>query len=75
MKMLENIFLGCKFVGVGIASAIFCSSVSSAESCSHSSGVSLVSSGSDLMLGVSSDSSGCPSIGPQSLCGTARSLS
>lgn len=29
MKMLDQIFLGCRFVGVGMASAICCSSVSS----------------------------------------------
>ena len=59
--------LGCRFVGVGISSAIFCSSVSSSVfPAAGVRGESMFSSSSlDCSSGVS-DGSLAPSIGPQS---------
>ena len=65
MKIFEKILLGCKFVGVGMASAICCSSVSS--SVFPHAGVGgepgCSSSSSECTSGVSSQSL-APSISP-----------
>ena len=68
VKMLgAKRFPGCKFVGVGIASAILCSSASSSVfPAAGVQGESMLSSSlSDCSSGVSDDSL-APSIGPQS---------